>query len=594
VSRRTARRLRRVVQFGFLLFFLVVGFATFQSFTPGRAAEGLFPFDPLAALTAMLAGRTWITGMAWAFGTLALTVVLGRVWCGWICPLGTTLEYVRFKSATRREARISPRWRTVKYVLLATIVVMAAFGSLSFLVLDPITIFNRTVATAVVPLIDGAVRGIESLAGDVSWLSGAVDWVNTSVRGTVLPRTQPFFWQGIVIGGIFVAVMALNLLADRFWCRYLCPLGALLGAFSKFALFRPLVNESCSGCRRCASACRLGAIEVADVEETPAATEGDPADAAITPAAEHAPAAAASGARCPGGGTTVVTSECTMCLDCLVACPDGASMRFGRARTTGPWQPYDPGRREVLASTVLGVGAVALLGTGPWQGERPRAVLRPPGVTDEDDFLSTCLRCGACVSVCPTSGLQPAGGQAGAAGFWTPVLEPRRGYCEYTCNACGTVCPSDAIPALRLSSKRQAVIGTAIIDRTRCLPWSKDIACVICNEVCPVPGNAVRLGQGKTVVMPDGLEEFIAYPVVRPGRCIGCGTCENACPVAGVAAITVRPLAELPPSSEGGSGQGQGGGQGQAGGQGQGGGQGNGQRNGGGQGEEWSEPGQEY
>ncbi|MBM3146894.1 MAG: 4Fe-4S binding protein, partial [Actinobacteria bacterium] len=459
MSRRSARRLRRAVQFGFLLFFLVVGFATFQSFTPGRAAEGLFPFDPLAAFAAMLAGRTWIGGMAWAFGTLALTVVLGRVWCGWICPLGTTLEYVRFKSAARREARVSPRWRTVKYVLLSTIVVMAAFGSMSFLVLDPITIFNRTVATAVVPLVDGAVRGIESLAGDVSRLSGAVDWVNSSVRGTVLPRTQPFFWQGVVIGGIFGAVVALNLLADRFWCRYLCPLGALLGAFSKFALFRPLVNESCSGCRRCASACRLGAIEVADATDTPPATDDAPADAGITPeagveapatavdtpaAAVEAPATAAvDGPRCPGGSMTVVTSECTMCTDCLVACPDGASMRFGRAHTTGPWQPYDPGRREVLASAVLGVGAVALLGTGPWQGERPRAVLRPPGVTDEDDFLSTCIRCGACVSVCPTSGLQPAGGQAGAAGFWTPVLEPRRGYCEYTCTACGSICPSD-------------------------------------------------------------------------------------------------------------------------------------------------------
>ena len=279
-----------------------------------------------------------------------------------------------------------------------------------------------------------------------------------------------------------------------------------------------------------------------------------------------------------------------MCLDCLVACPGDRSMRFGRAHSTGPWLDYDPGRRELLAAGALGVGAV-LLGD-PWSGHRPRDVLRPPGVTDEDEFLSTCLRCGACSSVCPTSGLQPAGGQAGASGFWTPVLEPRRGFCEYGCNACGQICPSDAIPALRLSSKRQAVIGTASIDRTRCLPWSQDVACSICNEVCPVPGNAVRLGQGRSVVMPDGLEEWVTYPVVKPERCIGCGTCENACPVEGRAAIVVYPPDSAPPPQQGGGqgpgdGQGQGGGQGQGqgGGQGQGAGSGEGGGQGGGSGE---------
>ena len=289
MSRRTARRLRRLVQVGFLVLFLGIGFATFQAFRPGVVAQGVFPFDPLAALSAMLATRSWIPGMAWSLGLVVLTLLLGRVFCGWICPLGTVLEYTRFKGAARREKRLSTRWRAVKYVILTAVVIMAALGSLTLLVLDPLTIFNRTVATALIPAVDAVVRGVENAVADVGWLAGAVSWIDNTVRGPVLPTIAPFFAQGIAMAVFFASIVALNLLADRFWCRYLCPLGALLGALAKFAIFRPVVAGGCSDCHRCASSCRLGAIEE---------------QAAATAAPRGAPAAADGGAdtATSGGG----------------------------------------------------------------------------------------------------------------------------------------------------------------------------------------------------------------------------------------------------------------------------------------------------
>ena len=196
---------------------------------------------------------------------------------------------------------------------------------------------------------------------------------------------------------------------------------------------------------------------------------------------------------------------------------------------------------------------MVLLGTGWWNKVRPAHLVRPPGVHDEGAFLSACVRCGACLDVCPTSGLQPALNEAGLAGLWTPTLKPRLGYCAWQCTSCGQVCPTGAIPRLHLSTKRRDVIGTAVIDRNRCLPWSQGKSCVVCQEVCPVPRNAINLTGGKLVTQPDGVAEYLVYPKVRADRCVGCGICEFSCPVSGEAAIVVRPASTAPPPSKGGA-----------------------------------------
>ena len=114
----------------------------------------------------------------------------------------------------------------------------------------------------------------------------------------------------------------------------------------------------------------------------------------------------------------------------------------------------------------------------------------------------------------PTAGLQPALNEAGLEGLWTPRLASRLGACDYSCTACGEICPSGAIPRLVLDEKREMVIGVASVDRNRCLPWSYDTQCIVCEEMCP-------------------------RPYVLRDLCIGCGICESQCPLDGDSAIRV-------------------------------------------------------
>jgi polyferredoxin len=510
---KAARWVRRAVQIAALVFFVYLLFAALQRRSAFPFADLFFRFDPLAAFSTMLAVRQWLPHLALAIVTVGVALVLGRVWCGWICPLGTLLGWFRFRAARRPAARVPPRLRGVKYVVLGVIAVMAALGSLTLLVLDPIALLTRTFTTSLLPGFDYVVSAVESALVDWGPASGAVTWVEDHFRGTVLPVYQPHYAQGVAIFLVLLAVVLLNVFADRFWCRYLCPLGALLGLVAKVQVLRPLVGDGCNACSACVRSCRVGAIE-------------------------------AGGGSAGGSGTAaarVVTSECTMCLDCLVACPERKAMSFGPALRFGPWAEYDPGRRQFLAAAAVGVGTVALLGTSVGRAVKSPGLIRPPGAQDEGAFLSRCLRCSECMKVCPTSGLQPSLGQGGLEALWTPVLASRLGYCDYSCTACGHVCPSGAIPKLGLKKKREQVLGIAVIDRDRCLPWASNTPCIVCQEMCPIADKAIVLSDQHLITRSDGTQDYLARPRVVAKRCIGCGICEYKCPLEGVAAIVVLP-----------------------------------------------------
>ena len=214
-------------------------FAGLQRLQPLPLTNIFFRFDPLAALATMLAARAWLAPFALAFVTLALTLVLGRVWCGWICPMGTLLGWLRFRSARRLAGRMPPALRRVKYVLFGAVVVLASLGNLTLLVLDPLALLTRTTTTSVIP---GFVYLVDALErAGMTWgpTVGVVQWTEETLRGTVLPTIQPRYEQGIALFLVLLAIVLLNALSDRFWCRYLCPLGALLGLVAKASCCGP-------------------------------------------------------------------------------------------------------------------------------------------------------------------------------------------------------------------------------------------------------------------------------------------------------------------------------------------------------------------
>jgi MauM/NapG family ferredoxin protein len=496
----SVRRLRPWVQIlAFILFVVVLVAAGRNAFLP---ADLFFRFDPLVGLVGMLATRHLIPSMLIGGGiTLALTVIAGRAWCGWLCPLGTVLDWVPGKKTDLIAKDLNPHWRQVKYFLLGVILVAAALGNMSLFFLDPITLIYRTMATAFWPALIAMINGVEQVLVrvPVPGLLDAVVTIDNYLRSTILPIHQPVFNLGGLAVLMFGIVIALNAVRSRFWCRYLCPLGGMLGMVSKISWLRRSTNDSCIECVRCVRACPTGTID-------------------------------------PKRGYASDPSECIMCLDCAPVCVS-AGQQFRGHLTPAAWQPYDPSRRQFIASAGTALAAVALITVEPRTKNPAAHLLRPPGATDLE-FLSRCVRCGICTQVCPTSGLQPSLNSAGWGGFWTPVLEPRLGYCDFSCNACGQACPTGAIPPLTLEEKRQTVIGQASIDRNRCLPWASGRSCITCEEMCPLPEKAIQLEE-VNVWRPDGEPITLLRPYVVLERCIGCGICENNCPLEGQAAIRV-------------------------------------------------------
>jgi len=492
---------RKVTQALFFMLYTGLLFAGVEQRAAPPLADIFFRLNPLSALSAMLASRAWIPRLALALLTVALTLLVGRVWCGWICPTGTLLEWINFRRAHKKGTAPSQKLRTIKYFLLLVILVAALFGSLTLLVFDPLALLTRFMTTAVLPTLNEAVTQVEAALYPVQILQPALDWIENTVRGVILPVKPPAFAQNVWIAALFVAILALNGLADRFWCRYLCPLGAFLGLLSKISLLRPVVGQACNHCTRCAIVCRPGAIqankEVVDIQP----------------------------------------SECTVCLDCLASCKKN-DMHFRPVLHPALAHEYDVSRREALGALGMGLAGVLLLHTDLRARQPDPQLIRPPGAQDEADFLSTCLRCTQCMKICPTTALQPAGFEAGLEGVWTPMIIPRVGYCDYGCTACGQVCPSGAIPLLALEDKRMTVIGKASINRDRCLPWASNVPCIVCEEMCPTPQKSIRLEE-VTVQDAQGEEINLQRPHVLREVCIGCGICENHCPLEVEAAIQV-------------------------------------------------------
>ena len=517
--------------------------------------------DPLVALTTVLAGHRLPTGVGWAVLTVVITVALGRVFCGWVCPLGTLQHFAAWLRRTPAGGRVAERWRPWRrYKYLAAVgVLTAALFSLQLVgFLDPIALVIRSFALAVMPAAEWLARGLFNGLYALGWapITAVSEPAYDVLKAYVLNFEQPYFAQALATALIFFAILIASWGVARFWCRYLCPLGGLLGLISGGSLFRVATDEkACIDCGLCGRRCPADAGPEAHVPWRPSECLvcGSCARDCPTGAIRYELALPGKAAKAIGGisqGLEEAEGLAPKDEDLTPGNERGASGRYSRAPEAGrgaaePARGPLLSRRGALAGALAGFAAVPFFKTEWFHKRRIEpALVRPPGAVEEGEFLKRCVKCGECMRVCLTNGLQPTLWEAGLEGIWSPMLVSRHGYCEYYCTLCGQVCPTGAIEELPVKKKTQVKIGLAFIDPARCLPFAFGIPCIVCEEACPtVPRKAIWFREEKRPLR-DGTERTVKLPVVDPDLCIGCGICENKCPVADRAAIVVTSVGE--------------------------------------------------
>jgi len=502
---RTLQLVRIAIQIFFIGLFIYLLFGThFSGKDYIGDVEVFFHFDPLLAIATFIASRTAFAAFALAAITVVVTFFLGRVVCGWVCPLGAVHQFFSWlfkKAKLLRPKKVVTGGLAWKYLILIFILISAIFTLDLVGFFDPLSFLYRTSVTSVLPAFGQGFSMLIGLTYNLH-LTGLGDRLTQFFETLTINST---FSQGFFIGLIFLGLALLNMFRERFWCRYICPLGAFLGLVSRWNFFKlKMDEEKCIKCNLCTLHCETQAN--------------------------------------PWPDNAWKSSECVYCETCAAICPT-AAITFPVKGAPEKVPAVDLSRRKILLASFLAFFSVPLFRISQAGKRAHEKLIRPPGALPEPQFLKKCVKCGECMKACPTNGLQPTTTEAGPEGLWTPMLVPKIGYCEYYCSLCSQVCPTGAIRELTVPEKLTVRIGTAWINKNRCIPYFLGRPCIVCEEHCPTSPKAIKFVMAETK-LADGSVATQKAPVIDLSLCIGCGICENKCPVMDDPAVYVTSVGE--------------------------------------------------
>lgn len=452
---------------------------------------------------------------------LLLSLIFGRIYCSVICPLGifqdicTRLGIVLHDRFSRRQRfyvyNKELPWIRYGFLVVFVILLLIGFSSIAGLI-DPYSAFGRIAANLLAPVYgwgNNILAAIAERADSYAFYSTDV-WVKGGVSLLVAVITL------IVIIGFAVKT-------GRSYCNTICPVGTFLGFFSRFSYLKIAIDaDRCKQCARCEHHCKAHCIDMTTL--------------------------------------TIDYSRCVVCGNCLKACKSGC-IAYGHKKTTGSKnaivtesennsdakaaledkleEKVDNSRRAfILSAAAVTAGAAlaqaekkvdgGLAAIEDKQIPERKGRLVPPGSRSPRHLAQHCTACQLCISACPNGVLRPS---TDLNTLMQPVMQYERGYCRPECNRCSEVCPDGAIRLVDLAEKSSIKIGTARIISSNCLT-ANGVSCGNCARHCPV--GAINMVNFK----PDE-EGSVPSPVVDPECCIGCGACENLCPVRPISAIIV-------------------------------------------------------
>lgn len=427
---------------------------------------------------------------------VVMTLLLGRVYCSVICPLGVMQDGFGWlgKKAKRNRYRYSKPLNVLRYTMLALMVLAAISGIGAFVaLLAPYSAYGRIAQSLLAPVWQW---GNNLLA---SWAEAHESYAFYSV--------DVWLKGGITLGVAIVTLITLGILAfrnGRTYCNTICPVGTILGFLSRFSLFRPVINTSkCNGCGLCARNCKAACIN----------------------SKEH----------------TIDYSRCVTCFDCINKCHKGAiSYTRSKPDANKVQSAPDESRRQFMTISAAVVSAAALRaqektvdgGLATIEDKKipnRKTKIIPPGAQSIANLTSHCTACQLCVSACPNGVLRPS---TDLESLMQPESSYERGYCRPECTRCSSVCPAGAIKPITKADKSSIQIGHAVWVKENCIPLTDGVACGNCARHCPV--GAI------TMVPSTDSDESPKIPVVNTEKCIGCGACENLCPARPFSAIYVE------------------------------------------------------
>lgn len=436
---------------------------------------------------------------------VVLTLLMGRIYCSVVCPLGVLQDIVSWLSAKRKGKKYrfaySPEKRWLRYGVLGVFAVamVAGIGSVVAL-LAPYSSYGRIAANLFAPLYgwgNNALAYIAERADSYAFYQTDV-WL----------KSVPTF---VIAVATLVLIVVLAWRGGRTYCNTICPVGTLLSFFARFSLLRITIDKSrCNGCGLCSRKCKAACINGKD----------------------HA----------------VDYSRCVDCMDCIDTCRRGAIAFTARKPKTGTDKPKagtdttaDSSRRSFISATAL-LAVASAVKAQEKKVDGGLAVIKdkkapkratpivPPGAWSARNMAQHCTGCQLCVSACPNGVLRPS---TGLATLMQPEMSYERGYCRPECTRCSEVCPAGAIKPISVADKSSTRIGHAVWSRAVCIPLVDGVECGNCARHCP--SGAIQM-----VPSDSNDPESVKIPVVNTERCTGCGACENLCPARPFSAIYVE------------------------------------------------------